>query len=587
MEELSVIHCKSNDYYIGNKQGVFSKKFSNLWYLEDNFFIFEAQKKQGITKSDGKITVPAIYNNIIKFDGNYLLFTNTANRVGLIDFNGNVILPANYYSIEKVSSELYLLDLRKKYEDPILNYQLYNIRKKEILKNNSFDVLKPISEGLMAFSKNGKLGYIDSLGTIKVQPLFSADILESPGLGGPGMYEAEENYSESKCYGVNTNLNNEDVEYFYDYLFSADFSNGFATVKSGEQFGYINNTGDIAIPIIYDVAYPFYDKTAIVGFNAQNNTFKFRIIDASGRTLEDNITPVGYYRNAHFLLYKSSGKYLKMNTLNHDILDLKIADIYESIHFYNDNYYTIYKGSDLYLTKDGYALMDNNVDFTEYDLNQTVQKGIDLFYTEKYNECYNIFNSVIAVNQNHYNANLWLGKTYVKQKNYYSAKEKFNKCLEINPKNIEALNEKINMDYEQKSWRAYISDMDELKNRSDYSFTAQDYFNCGYANAQIYDKSEALKNYNLTISLDSKMAAAYNNRGVIYFDNGNKTQALSDYNMAVKYVPSSDDESIGLYYSNRGSLLYNMNRKAEACADFSKGAAKGNQNCKNNLRYCK
>jgi tetratricopeptide (TPR) repeat protein len=83
------------------------------------------------------------------------------------------------------------------------------------------------------------------------------------------------------------------------------------------------------------------------------------------------------------------------------------------------------------------------------------------------------------------------------------------------------------------------------------------------------------------------MGSAYNNRGIIYLNKGNKSQALIDYNMAIKCTPKTDTESLGLYYSNRGNLYSNMNKKVEACADYKKGANYGNQNCKNSLRYCK
>ena len=573
---------KSNGYFISNKQGAISKKFNGLSYLKDDLFVFQTDKKYGVVKSNGKIIVQAIYNNISKLDNNYLLVTSAAEREGIIDYNGKIVLPANYLSIVSVSSELYVLDLRKKYEDPNSNHKLYNISKNEIYNNFNFDDLSSISEGMLLYSKNGKIGYIDSLVNIKVQPLFSADILNEiiePGYEGDG--------GNDECYGANDYSNDLESEYFSRYDLLGNFSFGLATVKITDQYGYINTSGDIAIPIIYDMAYRFHDNVSIVAFKTNNDEYKFNIINRLGANLVENIDPLNYYNKQHFLLYKKSGYYFKINTINYEIEDLKISDVYENIFLSKNGYHSFYKGCEIHITKSGWALMDKNIDFTEYELNESVQKGIALFYSEKYSDCYDIFKSVIQQNQNHYDANLWLGKTYIKQKEYYYAKDQFNRCLKINPNNIEPLNERKAMNYEQGNWRDYIEDMDQSRNRSDYSFSANDYFSCGYAYAKINNNSEALKNYNWALSLDSKMAMAYNNRGVIYFNNGNKIQALSDYSMAIKYLSSSDNESIGLYYSNRGNVLYNLSRKTEACADFSKGAAKGNQNCMNMLRYCK
>ena len=104
--------------------------------------------------------------------------------------------------------------------------------------------------------------------------------------------------------------------------------------------------------------------------------------------------------------------------------------------------------------------MDRNIDFSEYDLNQKTQKGISLFDEQEYSECFDIFKSIIQKNPKHYDANLWLGKTYVAQKSYYNAKSQFERCLEIDPSNIEPLTERKEMNYEQKNWRDYVADME-------------------------------------------------------------------------------------------------------------------------------
>jgi tetratricopeptide (TPR) repeat protein len=572
-------------YFIATKQGAISKKYSSLTYLKDDLFVFELLKKQGVVNAEGKIIIPATYKNIRKLDENYLNVTNATDREGAIDYNGNVILAANYYNITKVSSELLLLDLRKKYDDPIVNYKLYNINKKEYYNGLNFDQMLDIQEGFIAFSKNDKLGYMDSLGNIKVQPIFSSEILAS--VYAPDGHDGiEEGYE--KCYSVNENLDYTQFEFFNEYNLSPNFSSGLATVQIGNQYGYINTSGDITIPIIYDMAYPFHDQTSIVAFKTIDEKYNYNIIDQLGRKLVENITPVVYYDQQHFLMYKLAGYYYKINTINHEIDNLNISDDIEIIYLFKNNYYSIYKGCDVYIKKEGgIALMDRNIDFSEYDLSIKIQKGESLFYQQKYSECFDIFESIIQKNPNHYQANLWLGKTYVAQKNYYAAKAQFQRCLEINPSNIEPLTETKEMNYEQKNWREFIEDMEKLKLRNEYSFSANDYFRCGYAYVEIYNKEEALNNYNMAIYNDPQMGSAYNNRGNIYLNKGNKSQALSDYNMALKCTPKTDTESLGLYYSNRGSLYSNMNKKAEACADYKKGANYGNQNCKNMLRYCK
>ena len=574
-----------NGCFIATKQGPISKRYSSLTYLKDDLFIFESLKKVGVVNAEGKIIIPATYKYIQKLDENYLIITNATDRQGIIDYSGNVILTPNYLNIQWISSALLLLDLRKKYDDSPVNYKLYNFNKKEYCNSYGYnlDQLQGIQEGFIAFSKNDKLGYMDSLGNVKVQPIFSSEILEQGNKGDGG----DESEDESKCYSANENLDYTQFEYFDEYTLNHNFSSGLATVQIGNQYGYINTSGDIKIPIIYDLAFPFHDQTSVVAFKISDEKYNYILIDQLGRKLVENITPIAYYNQQHFLLYKSGGYYHKINTINHDIENLNITDEFEDIYLFKDNFYSIYKGCGIYITKEGTALMDRNIDFSEYELNQKTQKGISLFYEQKYSECFDIFKSIIQKNPKHYDANLWLGKTYVAQKNYYNAKSQFERCLEIDPSNIEPLTERKEMNYEQKNWRDYVADMEKLKLRNEYTFSANDYFSCGYAYAEIYNSVESLNNYNMAIYNDPQMGSAYNNRGIIYLNKGNKSQALLDYNMAIKYTPKTDTESLGHIYANRGSIYYNSNRKAEACADFKKGASYGNQNCKNMLRYCK
>ena len=573
----------SSGYFIATKQGPISKKYSSLTYLKDNLFVFESLKKQGVVNAEGKIIIPATYMHIRQLDDNYLIISNATDREGIIDYTGNIILPANYYSIRKLSSALILLDLRKKYDDPIVNYKLYNVNKKEYYNGFSFDQMQDIQEGFLAFSKNDKLGYMDSLGNVKVQPIFSSEILE-PIYPGDGYDGSEDG---SKCYSVNENIDYTQFEFFNEYNLSPNFSSGLATVKIGNQYGYINRSGDITIPIIYDMAYPFHDQTSIVAFKINDDKYNYNIIDQLGRKLVENITPVVYYDQQHFLMYKSAGYYYKINTINHDIEKLNISVDFDNIYLFKNNYYSMYKGCDIYITKEGLALMDRNIDFSEYELNQKIQKGISLYYQLQYSECFDVFETIIQKNPNHFEANLWLGKTYVMQQNYYAANAQFERCLQINPSSIEPLLVRNEMNYNQRNWREYLEDMEMLKRSNNYTFIAYDYLKCGYAYGEIYNYDEAVNNYNLAIYYDPKMSLAYNNRGIIYLNKGNKTQALSDYNMALKCTPKTDTESLGLYYGNRGGLYENMNKKVEACADYRKGASYGNQKCIDRLWYCK
>lgn len=68
---------------------------------------------------------------------------------------------------------------------------------------------------------------------------------------------------------------------------NAYFSDGLMLFKiEGNKYGYINSKGQVAIKPVYDLAFPFNEKVAIVGKEKKNTeTMDYYIIDCSGREI--------------------------------------------------------------------------------------------------------------------------------------------------------------------------------------------------------------------------------------------------------------------------------------------------------------
>ncbi|WP_072924750.1 tetratricopeptide repeat protein [Microcystis aeruginosa] len=89
------------------------------------------------------------------------------------------------------------------------------------------------------------------------------------------------------------------------------------------------------------------------------------------------------------------------------------------------------------------------------------------------------------------------------------------------------------------------------------------YNNRGIIRRQTGDKEGALEDLDKAVSLNSNNPIAYNNRGVIRFDLGNNTGALEDLNMAIS-LQSNYAEA----YYNRGLVKEKMGDKKAAIADY-------------------
>jgi tetratricopeptide (TPR) repeat protein len=68
------------------------------------------------------------------------------------------------------------------------------------------------------------------------------------------------------------------------------------------------------------------------------------------------------------------------------------------------------------------------------------------------------------------------------------------------------------------------------------------------------------------------IAASYNNRGVLYFLKGQMTEALSDFEEALKV-----QDTLGQAYINKGYVMVGMQRWADGVAAFGKGIALGGE----------
>lgn len=99
---------------------------------------------------------------------------------------------------------------------------------------------------------------------------------------------------------------------------------------------------------------------------------------------------------------------------------------------------------------------------------------------------------------------------------------------------------------------------------------------------QVYNDT-AMKYLNKAITLDSKFATAYSNRGSVRSTMGDNQGALEDYTKAIEFDMNFADP-----YYNRGIVYYNLGRKGEACNDLKKAAQLGHNIAPNAVRdLCK
>jgi len=114
-----------------------------------------------------------------------------------------------------------------------------------------------------------------------------------------------------------------------------------------------------------------------------------------------------------------------------------------------------------------------------------------------------------------------------------------------------------------KVWRDDLTLWDDAARKSPHK--ARPYNGRGDAYLDQGNLTQAMSDYNKAIELDPNMAEAYSNRAIVYINYSNFTQAIVDLNKAIKLKPNNAKayNSLGSIYLKQGNLI-------EAMSDYNK-----------------
>ena len=118
----------------------------------------------------------------------------------------------------------------------------------------------------------------------------------------------------------------------------------------------------------------------------------------------------------------------------------------------------------------------------------------------------------------------------------------------------------------KKRWTAQQV-LDVLSGKTKQPEDAAAYNNRGNVYYNLGEKQKALEDYNQALKLDPNYVHAYHNRGLVYYNLGEKQKALEDYNQALKL----DSKYAGVYFC-RGNVYNDLGEKQKALEDYKKAA---------------
>ena len=139
-------------------------------------------------------------------------------------------------------------------------------------------------------------------------------------------------YQNEKPYLINANKETYALDYYeeIDNVFS-----DYIAVKYKGKYGFINQTGKLIIPTIYDKVYPMYEEKAVVIKDGI-----YQIINSEGKTIytfTDSIISESYFKEDHLIVSRNDlYGFLKFNKNDNSFT---LSDIkYKQVKQFNEGY---------------------------------------------------------------------------------------------------------------------------------------------------------------------------------------------------------------------------------------------------------
>lgn len=192
--------------------------------FDDDYATFELNKyrengQYGLKDAAGNIVMAPSFYTIYDFYGDYAV-VSTGEKEGLIDRQGNVVIPAEYDDIKRSYYSPY---------DPATDTAGYN------------------AAGYFAVIKDGKLGFVNEQGVLTCEPKYSEKIMEL--YGASAKYtDMENNTHLLAADGVDTVIDD------YENIYCLDGSSGllYRVTNADYDYGVIDWHGNVIFECAYD-----------------------------------------------------------------------------------------------------------------------------------------------------------------------------------------------------------------------------------------------------------------------------------------------------------------------------------------------
>ena len=192
-----------------------------------------------------------------------------------------------------------------------------------------------------------------------------------------------------------------------------------------------------------------------------------------------------------------------------------------------------------------------------------VQQGLNLHQRGNLNDAQIIYEQILSIQENNFDALQLLGALFAQVKKYPQAIKFLSKAIIVNPNHAGCFsNLGISFQKLRRLEEALSSYDKAISLQADY---AEAYSNRGAVLKELKRLDEALSSYDKAISIKGDYAEAFSSRGTVLEELKRLEEALSSYDKAI-----SINKDFTEFYYNRGNVLHKLKRLEEALSSYDK-----------------
>ncbi|MES2773942.1 MAG: WG repeat-containing protein [Bacteroidota bacterium] len=303
-EGLAAVKLNGKYGYVDTKgKVVIPLKYDMAWAFEKGKANVVLNNKQSFINSFGMEFLPFKYESLYACnDGFIMAWLNK--KMGFIDITGKEIIPVKYDSVTFLmdgSKKMFVGGLHYYFDKsgkPMKNVYDYVMDTDEydedfVLLNNKwgkadkngkiviplkYDMMRLTENGMTGVYRDGKWGFVNRAGKEIIPPKFDSIVSDFNKKGMAVISNSGKMFSIDKTGKITKALNglpwgkDQDLPWrtskfaeFFDGV--DDFNHGLARVNKNNKAGFINNKGEIVIPLEYDEIFIFSEGKAIAKKN--------------------------------------------------------------------------------------------------------------------------------------------------------------------------------------------------------------------------------------------------------------------------------------------------------------------------------